>query len=72
VYFESFAAFWHMAGHGSFVWSAYGMSFVVLGLLVLQPLVRYRRELGRIKNSAVAVLQQNATPSSADSAQVEK
>jgi len=44
----------------------------VLGLLVLQPLVRYRRELGRIKNSAVAVLQQNATPSSADSAQVEK
>ena len=72
MYFESFAAFWHMAGHGSFVWSAYGISFVVLGLLVLQPLVRYRRELGRIKNSTVAAMQQNATRSSADFAQVEK
>jgi len=72
VYFESFAALWHMAGHGSFVWTAYGISFVVLSVLVLQPLVRYRRELARIKNSTVAAMQKNATPPSADSAQVEK
>ena len=72
MYFESFAELWHMAGHGDFVWSAYGISFLVLGFLVWQPIARYRRELARIKISAVAALQQNVTPASADSAQVEK
>ncbi len=72
MYFDSFAELWQMAGHGNFVWSAYGISFLVLGVLVLQPLLRYRRELARIKRSAVAALQQNATPLSLKSVKVDK
>lgn len=36
MYFESFSALWAMEGHGPYVWSAYGVTFMVLLLLVVK------------------------------------
>lgn len=43
MYFENMAAVWHMEGHGVFVWSAYGITFMVIGLMLALPLLRGRR-----------------------------
>jgi heme exporter protein D len=34
MYFESFDGFWHMAGHGPYVWSSYGLFVALLWLNV--------------------------------------
>jgi len=44
--FASFSDFLAMGGHGVYVWVAYGVSFVALAALALQPLLR-RRQLQR-------------------------
>lgn len=43
MYFESLHAALTMDGHGVYVWSAYGISLLVLGALVLLPLQGKRR-----------------------------
>ena len=43
MYFESLNAAWEMAGHGPFVWSAYGISLLVIGGLILIPHQRARQ-----------------------------
>ncbi|MBT8148363.1 MAG: heme exporter protein CcmD [Gammaproteobacteria bacterium] len=43
-----------MAGHGRFVWSAYGISALVLAASVLHPLLRYRSEIKRLQRRATA------------------
>ena len=35
--FDSLAAFFYMGGHGLFIWSAYGVTFIVLAVNVLLP-----------------------------------
>lgn len=35
--FESLSDFLNMAGHGPYVWASYGVTFIVLVALVLQP-----------------------------------
>ena len=42
MYFASMSEFWHMGGHGFYVWVAYGISTIVLGGIVLKPLFRRR------------------------------
>ena len=42
MYFESLNAAWEMAGHGPFVWSAYGITFLVIAGLILIPHQRAR------------------------------
>lgn len=44
--FDSLAAFLHMDGHGAFVWAAYGVTFLALAALALQPRLQ-RRKLKR-------------------------
>ena len=34
MYFESLDALWNMAGHGSYVWSCYGLFVALLGINV--------------------------------------
>ena len=46
MYFESFAQAWDMAGHGSYVWSAYALTFAIVIALVVLP-VRRARETRR-------------------------
>ncbi|AOS97611.1 Heme exporter protein D (CcmD) [Microbulbifer aggregans] len=41
--FESLAAFLHMDGHGPFVWAAYGVTFLALAAMALQPRLQRRR-----------------------------
>lgn len=41
--FESLQAFIAMGGHGVFVWSVYGITVLVLSLLLLAPLRKNRR-----------------------------
>ena len=41
--FESFSAFILMAGHGFYVWLAYGVSLVGLAYLLINPLIQRRQ-----------------------------
>ncbi|MCK8654683.1 MULTISPECIES: heme exporter protein CcmD [Pseudomonas] len=43
--FSSISDFVDMGHHGLFVWSAYGICFLVLSINVLQPLLAHRRYL---------------------------
>ncbi len=44
--FESLSAFLHMAGHGPYVWSCYGLTIMAMVFLVIRPL-RKKSELKR-------------------------
>ncbi|SEU05058.1 heme exporter protein CcmD [Pseudomonas graminis] len=43
--FESFSDFLAMGKHGLYVWSAYGICFIVLAINVLAPVLARRRYL---------------------------
>jgi len=43
MYFDSLNAAWDMAGHGSYVWSAYAITMAVVASLVILPHRRARR-----------------------------
>lgn len=43
--FDSFSAFLAMGRHGLYVWSAYGVTFLIVGWNVVQPLLQRRRLL---------------------------
>lgn len=47
--FASLADFFAMGGHGAYVWSAYGITAIVLILLVIMPL-RRRSKLLAVKS----------------------
>lgn len=49
MYFDSLQAALEMDGHGSFVWSAYGITLLVLGLTIVLPLLRQRRLLRELR-----------------------
>lgn len=51
MYFDSLRALLDMDGHGLYVWSAYGISLMVMILLVLAPFRRRRRLLVAIRAS---------------------
>ncbi len=41
MYFDSLYDLFFMNGHGVYVWSAYGIGFVVLAALVWHPVARH-------------------------------
>jgi len=43
VYFDSLSAAMTMGGHGGYVWSAYAITFLVLGVVILRPILSARR-----------------------------
>ncbi|OUS13159.1 heme exporter protein CcmD [Gammaproteobacteria bacterium 53_120_T64] len=47
--FDSFDAFLAMAGHGPYVWAAYGVSLTIMAWLALSPLRRQRALLGELR-----------------------
>jgi len=47
--FDSVVALWRMGGHGPFVWSAYGITALVVLALLLMPRLREARELRRVR-----------------------
>ena len=48
MYFDSLGAMLHMDGHGSYVWSAYLITLIVLAILLLAPRRRQRRILQQL------------------------
>lgn len=48
MYFDSLGAMLHMDGHGSYVWSAYLITLIVLAMLLLVPRRRQRRILQQL------------------------
>ena len=46
--FENLSAFIEMAGHGPYVWAAYGVSVAVLIWLLLRPISQKREVLRQI------------------------
>lgn len=56
MYFESVAAAIDMAGHGGYVWSAYGITLLVIGWLLLAP----RMRLQDLKRQIAGELRRNA------------
>lgn len=46
--FSSAAEFFHMAGHGPYVWAAYAMFFVVIFCLIALPLRAHGQALSTI------------------------
>ena len=43
VYFDSLSAAMTMGGNGGYVWSAYAITFAVLGVVILRPILSSRR-----------------------------
>ena len=43
MYFDSLSAAMTMGGHGGYVWSAYAITFVVLGVVIFRPILSSRR-----------------------------
>ncbi len=52
MYFDSLQAALYMDGHGAFVWAAYAITFIVIGLLLLTPERRRRRILRELEGEA--------------------
>ncbi|MEM1142476.1 MAG: heme exporter protein CcmD [Pseudomonadota bacterium] len=49
MYFESFQAALTMDGHGTYVWTAYGVTLLVLTLLLVGPVQKKRRLLRELR-----------------------
>ncbi len=43
------AEFFSMGGYGSYVWSSYAITFVVLALNIIQPIMRERKTIRDLK-----------------------
>ena len=43
MYFESISDALTMSGHGKYVWTAYGISFLVIFFLIWTPLAKQKR-----------------------------
>ena len=63
MYFDSFQALLEMEGHGAFVWAAYGITLVVLSVMLIVPRRRSREQLRRL---AGELRRQGAAPSNAE------
>ena len=50
----SFDAFWHMGGHGRFVWGAYGFTALVMLAEVLAVRARLGRALREVRDGESA------------------
>jgi heme exporter protein D len=64
MYFESFSAAIDMAGHGGYVWSAYAISLVVIGYLLIAPRLRGQR----LQRQIAGELRRDSSAKSHDSA----
>ncbi len=47
--FDSFAAAVTMGGHGGFVWAAYAITFVVILVMIVRPVMNIRSMQGTIQ-----------------------
>ncbi|OAN18584.1 transcriptional regulator [Photobacterium jeanii] len=50
MHFESFSDFLAMGGYASYVWSAYGISFLAMLWILMSSLNKKRRLMAELKN----------------------
>jgi heme exporter protein D len=50
MYFATLRDLWLMDGHGAYVWSAYAIVALLLGVLLRVGVVRQRRVLARVRD----------------------
>lgn len=65
--FNSLKEMIEMGGHGAYVWSAYGVFFVTIIILVIQPLRRYKSTLRRVADQEALSLQREHRPQAGES-----
>jgi heme exporter protein D len=41
--------FWHMGGYAFYVWSSYGIAFLVMLIGIIKPLVEHKQQLRGLK-----------------------
>jgi len=51
IYFDSLQAAFDMAGHGVYVWSSYGITAVVIALLISYPMMSLRKQVRQFKEA---------------------
>lgn len=51
---KTFSEFLNMSGYGGYVWSAFGLTFVIMLLLFFASRSQYRRKLESIKKRNAA------------------
>lgn len=49
MYFDSFSAFLSMGGYGGYVWSAFGITFLSLGILLWRSIAGGRKIMHEVK-----------------------
>lgn len=59
MYFDSLSAILHMDGHGTYVWSAYAITSIVLITMLLLPGRRSRQQLRQLEGE---LKRQQGTP----------
>ena len=47
--FDSLESFFYMAGHGQYVWLAYGITVAVVAALIISPISKRRRLVKAIR-----------------------
>ena len=58
LYFHSWAAFWQMGKYGAYVWSAYGMGFVLIFIALLDAW-RLKRKARKLCQISAVLVQKN-------------
>ena len=70
------AEFFHMGGYASYVWSSYGLAFIVLLPMLLLPIREKKRLInklkGKYKREQAELKQQSNTPSASEQSQVQQ
>ena len=63
IQFSSFAEFVQMGNHGIYVWSAYGVTLIVLAVNVVAPVLRRRELMREIKRDLAREVSRNESSS---------
>ena len=63
IQFSSFAEFVQMGTHGIYVWSAYGVTLIVLAVNVVAPVLRRRELMREIKRDLAREVSRNESSS---------
>ena len=50
--FESWQAFWHMGGYAFYVWVSFGVTFLAMGLIVLNSMMTHKKLLKEVAQEA--------------------
>lgn len=64
-------SWWEMAGHGGYVWTAYGIALVIGLWLVLHPWYRQRQFFARANRDLLQAAEQSQTRQEPDAQETE-